>query len=99
MRHLSKNIAALLALATPALAADKSKYNLFNPTPRGEMRDMSTDRPDTTESPLTVDAGHFQLEMSFFDVSRHETAVAPMNLKVGLTDNSDLQLVLLPYGF
>ena len=30
------------------------------------MREMSTDRPDQTESPYTVDAGHFQVEMDFF---------------------------------
>jgi hypothetical protein len=40
--------------------ADKSAFSLFNPTPRELMREMSTDRPDTTESPYTVDAGHFQ---------------------------------------
>jgi hypothetical protein len=27
------------------------------------MREMSTDRPDQTESAYTVDAGHFQVEM------------------------------------
>ncbi len=42
---------------------DKSRYHLFNPTPVGRMREMSTDRPDKTESPYTVDAGHFQWEM------------------------------------
>src|SRR5262245_25948677 len=61
----------LTANAQPALedetrtaaAPDKSIYNLFNPTPRDLMREMSTDRPDQTESPYTVDAGHFQMEM------------------------------------
>ncbi|WP_165823931.1 transporter [Pseudochryseolinea flava] len=37
-------------------------YHLFNPTPRENMRDFSIDRPDVTESPITVDAGHFQVE-------------------------------------
>jgi hypothetical protein len=108
MRYPSNNIvglgaAFLLALSAQAPAADKSRYNLFNPTPRPEMRDLSTDRPDTTESPITVDAGHFQLEMSFVDFSRdgsaRTTALAPMNLKAGLTNDIDLQLVLLPYTF
>ena len=48
-------------------AIDKSIYHLFNPTPRGLLRDLSTDRPDMTESPYTVDAGRFQIEMSFAD--------------------------------
>ena len=28
-----------------------------------QLRPLSTDRPDTTESPRTVDAGHFQFEL------------------------------------
>lgn len=43
-------------------AQDSKPYSLFNPTPRSEMRDFSIDRPDVTESPITVDAGHFQFE-------------------------------------
>ena len=46
-----------------APAPDKSHYHLFNPTPRELMREFNTDRPDKTESPYTVDAGHFQFEM------------------------------------
>src|SRR5262245_14653824 len=89
--------------------ADKSGYTLFNPTPRSLMRELSTDRPDRTESPYTVDAGHFQLEMDilsyFYDrntpardgVRSELLAIAPMNLKAGLLNNVDLQLVILPY--
>ena len=43
--------------ADPA-PADKRHYHLFNPTPRELLREMSTDRPDVTESAFTVDAGH-----------------------------------------
>src|SRR5437764_1052507 len=42
-----------------APAADKSSYTLFNPTPLNLMRDLNPDRPDVTESPFTVDAGHY----------------------------------------
>ncbi len=84
---------------------DKSRYTLFDPTPAGLMRDLSTDRPDTTESPYTVDAGHVQVEASFLDYTRDETggdtfeafSVLPTNLKIGLTNNADLQLVFEPY--
>lgn len=82
-------------------------WSLFNPRPRGSLRELSTDRPDTTESPFTVDAGHFQLELSFVDytynrrnqdqVTSETLAVAPMLLKVGLLNNVDLQLGLDPY--
>jgi hypothetical protein len=80
---------------------DKSSYNLLNPTPDEAMRELSPDRPDKTESPYTVDAGHFQLEMDFVtfthddaDGVRTETwNVAPVNLKVGLLNNVDLQFI------
>jgi hypothetical protein len=87
--------------------ASTESYTILNPTPRELMRPMSTDRPDTTESPVTVDAGHFQLEMSFVDwtydyrnaagETRRTLAVAPVNLKVGLLNSTDLQVVLQPW--
>lgn len=70
---------------------------------------MTVDGPGATESPYTVDAGHFQLEMAFVDYTSEEDrfegvtyrldwlAVAPMNLKVGLLNSLDLQLLLEPY--
>ena len=57
--------ALLVTTATAAFAADplpdKAQYTLFNPTPPQWLREMSTDRPDKTESPYTVDAVHFQI--------------------------------------
>jgi hypothetical protein len=95
----------VLACATAAGAQGKDGYTLFNPTPRGAMREMSTDRPDTTESAYTVDAGHFQVELSLIDYTHDrsdgvttDTIVAlPSNLKVGLLNNVDLQFVVDPY--
>jgi hypothetical protein len=86
-------------------APDKSQYHLFNPTPREQMREMSTDRPDQTESPYTVDAGHVQVEMDivnyFYDetggVTTEALAIAPVNLKFGLWNNVDVQFVLDSY--
>ena len=64
------------------------------------MRPMSADRPDITESPGSVDAGHFQLEMDLLVVEhdRGETSCsfAVANLKLGLLDFVDLQVVLRP---
>jgi hypothetical protein len=85
--------------------AEKSQFTLFNPTPRRLMREMSTDRPDTTESPYTVDAGHFQAEISLIDYAHNDDGgvraevftVLPSNLKVGLLNNVDLQLVFDAY--
>jgi hypothetical protein len=88
---------------------DKSRYNLFNTVPKDEMREMSTDRPDQTESAYTVDAGHYQIEMSLFDFSRdrrnaeHDGSRADTytygstNFKMGVLNNVDLQFVFDPY--
>jgi Putative MetA-pathway of phenol degradation len=57
--------------------ADKTAFNLFNPVPQQLMRELQPDRPDATENPHTVDAWN----------------VAPFNLKLGLLNNVDLQLV------
>ena len=65
--------AAATALAQDAgPGADKSHYTLFDPTPRALMREMATDRPDVTESPYTVDAGHVQVESSFVEYTRDD---------------------------
>jgi hypothetical protein len=88
----------------------KRQYHLFNPTPVALMREMSTDRPDKTESAYTVDAGHFQIESDLVSYSYdHDTedgantrvdawAVAAINLKVGLLNNVDLQTVVESYN-
>ncbi len=49
---------------------DKSQYNLFNPTPRELWREFSTDRPDKTETPFTVDAGRYTMEADLFVYTR-----------------------------
>lgn len=82
--------------------SDKSRYHLFNPTPDRLLRDLSPDRPDATESPLTVDAGRFALEASLFDYRRDggiETyTYGQLNFKAGLTHNTDLQAVIDLYS-
>ncbi len=89
--------------------AEKAGYSLFNPTPRKLMREMSTDRPDKTESPYTVDAGHFQIETDLVSYGRDrhnpehsdtrvdDIAVANTNFKVGLLNWMDLQVVVEAY--
>jgi hypothetical protein len=46
-------------------AIDKSVFHLFNPTPTNYLRELTIDGPSSTESPYTVDAGHFQMELLF----------------------------------
>jgi hypothetical protein len=78
-------------------AADKSRYHLFNPVPAELMRPMSTDRPDRTESPFTVDAGHVQIEMDIANWTRDRSddsfIFGGTNLKFGLLHNVDIQFV------
>jgi len=108
--------AAALALLLITLSAaadnptpDKSAYTASNRTPEAQLRELNTDRPDLTESPYTVDAGWWQLEMDLFNYTRnHDTAggadvkatalsFANINLKLGLTSAIDLQTVFSPY--
>lgn len=92
---------SLTSLAVSAAPSDKSGYTLFNPTPRDQMRELSTDRPDQTESPYTVDAGHWQIEFDFANYTYDREAgvrtstlnVAPVNVKLGLTNTTDLQVI------
>jgi hypothetical protein len=96
---------ATLAIPSAAFAADaakdKSGYNFFNPTPKDQMRDLSTDRPDTTESPYSVDAGHYQVELEALSFGKDKssgqttkTLSSSVNVKAGVSNRSDLQVVL-----
>jgi len=104
---LLRRFLALTVVMFPlaSVAQAQSRPTLFNPTPRADMRALSTDRPDRTESPFTVPAGHFQLEFDVVNLERdadggaktEHLAVAAANLKVGVLHNVDLQFVVAPY--
>ena len=107
---LANTFLLMSALApAPAAAQDKSAYSLFNPTPAAQMREMSTDRPDQTESAYTVDAGHIQLETDLWsrgvdrsrdagqDLRTIDNAYGSINVKLGLTNSTDIQIILAPY--
>ncbi|WP_460613750.1 transporter [Hymenobacter seoulensis] len=99
---------SLLASGPVALAQEKPKtcpydsahFNLFKPVPRNQLRPLRPDRPGVTESPFTVDAGHFQLETDALrlintheGVSRsREWKAAYTTLKLGLSRRTDVQL-------
>jgi hypothetical protein len=73
--------------------------------PVAAERAMSTDRPDRTESPYSVPAEYFQLELDFATFSRFGVGgtdydlvtLAPFNVKYGFTDNVDVQLLFTPW--
>jgi Putative MetA-pathway of phenol degradation len=87
---------------------DKNQYTLFNPTPSKCMREFEPDRPDLTNNPFTVDAGHVQLESDLFNysLSRPDQAgtvtekflFGSTNIRVGITNNTELQFLLQPFN-
>lgn len=96
------------AVASPGAVTQveppKSDYHLFRPVPRHRMRELSADRPDGTESPITVDPGHFQAEISLVDFTREVTSVRTdtwnvmdLTLKLGLLAQVDLHLGFAAY--
>lgn len=82
-----------------------ASYSILNPTPDAEMREMSSDRPDITESPISVPAGRWQVELSWLDYSIDDEGgvetegfqALQTNLKVGLDTRTDLQFVFSAY--
>jgi hypothetical protein len=105
---LAVAVAAVLTGSSPSFAEDKSSYTLFNPTPDRLLRDMTTDRPDVTESPFTVDAGHVQFETTLFGFARSARDAAgavsdsyelgTTNVRIGLTNDVEAGFVWQPYG-
>lgn len=110
MRVWSSFLSLLIFIGLNASATgnDKAQYTIFKPTPKDKMRELSTDRPDKTESPYTVDAGHYQIESDLYITSqdlakddpspgledkRTYTQTLNTNFKVGLTNSVDLQVV------
>src|SRR5262249_37372344 len=99
---------SLVKQPTSALP-DKSVFNLLRPVPEELMRELAADRPDKTDTPFTVDAGHFQVEMDVVNLTYNRpnsqrgntrfTAVdvAPVNIKAGLLNNLDFQLIFTSF--
>ena len=108
MASVMAGVCVVMGSAGQVLGADKSSYSLFYPTPDRLLRDMTTDRPDTTESPFTVDAGHIQIETNLFGYARSRPdedgtvtdsyEFATTNIRIGLTNNTEINVVWQPYG-
>jgi len=88
---------------------DKWQYTLFNPTPDNQLRDMDTDRPNITNTPHTVDAGHWQIEAGIMDfayyrdnfsgdsVRSDDFAFGQFNFRLGVLDDLELNAVVDTY--
>ena len=102
---------AFAANAAPGDTHDKNQYTLFNPVPVGQLRDLNSDRPDLTEGPFTVDAGHLQVEFDFVNFTYdHDTTdgadtytrawqIAPVNFRIGLCNRSEFDLILETFNY
>jgi hypothetical protein len=96
----------VVAVATSQSAApDKSAYTLLNPTPSALLRDLNTNRPTVTEGPFTVDAGHFQIELSFVEFTHDhdhglltdQLNVMPSGVRIGVFNNFEVDVMFEPY--
>lgn len=93
--------------AAPDGPAPYGGYTLFNPTPADKLRSFSPDRPNKGTSPITVDAGHLQIESDLFGIvydgynnsntiARQFFTADPV-IKLGLTDHWDIEINLGGY--
>jgi hypothetical protein len=100
---------AAMAAADPVSSADdttpsvdKNQYNLFHPVPSNQLRGMDTDRPNVTNTPHTIDAGHLQLEAGFVDYRFYhranfrsdDLAVGEFNFRLGVLNQLELNAVV-----
>ena len=105
MKNIVLIIILMNAIGVHAYGQQKRQYSIFKPAPVDSLREMETDRPDVTESPQTVDAGHFQLETDLMRFQRQrnneertdEYLFNQVNLKLGLTNTTAIQLSLESY--
>ena len=106
---LCAGIGSVCLAAEPATAPDKSQYTLVHPTPAGELRGMSTDRPNLANSPQTIDAGHLQVETGIIDYTyyrdRYKGANANLdlwsfgefNFRLGVLNNLEVNAAFSSY--
>jgi hypothetical protein len=89
-----------------AACSEKDQYTLLNPTPADCMREFEPDRPDLTDNPFTVDAGHVQLEADLvnYALSRPDSEgtvtekflFGATDIRVGLTNNIEIDALVQP---
>lgn len=97
--------AAQQGVKNDTIEVDKRQFSLLHPTPRRYMRPLVPDRPGITESPYSVDAGHFQYETDGLRLlTRREGSTHGRDwyvnhalTKIGLSNRTDLQLGLDSY--
>lgn len=107
MKKNLKFSVVFLLLTFPVIVFGQSQkpYSLFNPVPKAQMREMQTDRPDVTETPYTVDAGHIQIETDLFRLEKEKGEISNRNtyyfnqgnIKIGLLNSTSIQFGFQSY--
>jgi hypothetical protein len=95
-------IPPLLAAAATVALAWGGRLPAAGP---GAGRELTSDRPDATESPFTLEAGRLQLELDAVSVTRDrrdggrttEWVVAPFNLRYGLSADVEAGVFFVPH--
>jgi hypothetical protein len=102
---------ALVLLSAVPVLADSPSYTLFNPTPSNALRGMDTNRPDKTNTPHTVDAGHLQIESGIVDYIYNRTCYHGANtrsdawsagfegFRLGVLNNVELDLQFTSFEY
>jgi hypothetical protein len=93
------------ASTCPAPASDSAPAS-------DQLRDMDTDRPNLTNTPTTIDAGHVQIETGFLDYSFNRTRTpdgkivrtdaidaGQFNVRLGVLDNLELNVVINSFDY
>jgi len=88
---------------------DKTQYTLCNPTPAVQMRAMDTDRPNITNTPHAIDAGHLQIETGIIDyayfrvhspddnVRNSDVAFGQFNFRLGVLNYLEVNAIIHAY--
>jgi Putative MetA-pathway of phenol degradation len=79
----------------------QTRYNPSNPTPPDEMRTFVPDRPYVTDSPYTVDPGHWLLEAGLFEYTGDQPTFAfgDMEIRFGVTSNAEAEALFTAYTY
>lgn len=81
------------------------QYSLFNPVPKNEMRDMTTERPSKADSSYTIDSGHMQIESSLYYLQKNKNAQGRVSnesvlhsttFRLGVNQSTEVQLIISP---
>lgn len=87
---------------TGVIDTSKNIYSLLKPVTKSRLRDMETDRPGMSETPYSLDAGHFQFETDAFKMivnkkdgfRTRDLEYNRLNFKAGITNHTDIQFIV-----